>query len=104
MRVLYDSVDFMFIFYDMNVASEQPTLKRDLCGIMMRDCTLRTYGARVDVLTDSAVFHTKSAHHERAVQHLGASVTLRFTTAEGAMAFKLAYIQGDSFIPWINQG
>lgn len=100
MKVLYDSVDHAFIFYDMDVATEHPTLKRELCNIMMHHEVMRTYYGRVDAIQDSVAFYTQDKFHERKAHHMGSTITLSFNNAEAAMAFKLAFIEGETFIPW----
>lgn len=111
MRALYDPIDFSFEFYEIGKgarryhqqASELKDLQRDLSNIMMSDETFSYASARLMVVESSMLFKdAENDHRLRATQQLGPSVVLRFNTAKDAMAFKLAYIEGEMFIPWNN--
>jgi hypothetical protein len=107
MMVLFDEIDYSFAFYSFGQTADTDTevvmLKRDLSNIMMSDERFEHFDARLDVVSETLVFEKATEPHRlRHTNGIGQSVVLRFHQPQGAMVFKLAYIQGDQFIPWIH--
>lgn len=108
MRVLFDEIDYSFAFYSFGQHAptdvEMEQIRRDLSNIMMSDERFEHIEARLDVVKESLIFEkAKDAHRLRNTVGIGASVVLRFHQMQGAMLFKLSYIEGDEFIPWIGK-
>lgn len=89
-----------FVFYDLDEQDkEHEHIFKDLCKRMMYDDLMQPYRSEIDVVEKTAFFYTSTVER-KACTHSGRSVRIIFNDDAGAMAFKLAYIQGESYIPW----
>lgn len=108
MLVLFDEIDYSFTFYSFGQHApsdvEMEMLKRDLSNIMMSDDRFEHFEGRINLINETLIFEKpQQPHRLRSTQGIGKSIELRFHTPQGATMFKLAYIEGDQFIPWIHR-
>lgn len=89
-----------FVFFDLNEQeNEHDHVFKDLCKRMMYDDLMQPYRAEIDVVEKTAFFYTSTVER-KACAHSGRSVRIVFQEEAAAMAFKLAYVSGEDYLPW----
>jgi hypothetical protein len=103
MKVTFIERERCFVFHDLNVDPEHKNIFNHLNRALMQHELLKGYHARV-LRIEASCFTVDHPVEGRKALYTGPTVELVFDKPEGAMAFKLAFMQGETYLPWTSQG